>query len=182
MLHRISDKVNRVSTGKVTLAGLVIFILFTLLVLPTQSAGSDSEAGTPDLSLYYSPAALYRIAEDYGPQGRSDYVVARFTFDLIWPLVYTLFLATSISWIATRTYPAGSRLQRANLAPLLGMLFDYLENISTSLVMLRYPAQTPLIDTLAPVFTLLKWLFIAASFAFLLVGGVTFLLRKSRRT
>ena len=181
MLERISGGVNRYSNGWVTLAGLVIFILFSLLVLPAQTGGADSEAGTPDLSLYYSPASLYRMAEDYGPQGRNDYVVARFTFDLVWPVVYTLFLATSISWISTRAYPAGSRLQRANLTPLLGMLFDYLENISTSLVMLRYPAQTPLIDSLAPLFTLLKWLFIAASFALLLVGIVSYLFRRVRR-
>ena len=34
----------------------------------------------------------------------------------------------------------------------MGIGFDYLEYISTSVVMLRYPLRTPLVDVLAPTF------------------------------
>jgi hypothetical protein len=98
-------------------------------------------------------------------------VRARFTFDLIWPLVYTLFLGTAISWVFGQAFAPNSRWQWANLVPLLGALFDYLENLSTSLVMLRYPDQTVVVDLLAPLFTDLKWGFLGASFA-LLLGGI----------
>jgi hypothetical protein len=64
-----------------------------------------------------------------------------------------------------------------NVVPILGMVFDYLENISTSLVMGRYPAQTAIIDSLAPVFTLLKWVFIGGAFALLVVGVAMVLTR-----
>jgi hypothetical protein len=84
--------------------------------------------------------------------------------------VYTFFLTTAISWLYARAFSTGSRWQRANLAPVLGMLFDYLENLSTSLVMLRYPHQTPVVDWLAPLFTSLKWILILGSFVLLLVG------------
>ena len=103
--------------------------------------------------------------------GRPD-IRARFTFDLVWPLVYTLFLTTAISWVLGRAFAPDSRWQRANLAPLLGALFDCLENLSTSLVMLRYPAQTAVVDLLAPVFTALKWGFLGASFLLLIAGIV----------
>ncbi len=86
------------------------------------------------------------------------------------PLVYTAFLGTTISWVYTRTFVPGSRWQRANLAPVLGSLFDYLENLSTSIVMLRYPQQTAILDRLAPVMTMVKWVFVNGSFAILLVG------------
>jgi hypothetical protein len=49
-----------------------------------------------------------------------------------------------------------------------GALFDYLENISTSIVMANYPQQTFLFDTLAPIFTLVKWFFVNGSFVILL--------------
>ena len=45
-----------------------------------------------------------------------------------------------------------------------------LENVGASLVMFRYPEQTPVIAELTPVFTLLKWCMIYASFAALVPG------------
>jgi hypothetical protein len=169
----VSDWLRRVSTGPVALAALVIFLLFTALVLPQQAAKAELETGSavsPDTSFFYTPGDLYRMAESYGEQGRQAYVRARFTFDLVWPLVYTVFFVTAIGWVY-RAFPPGSRLQRANLVPLLAALFDYLENLSTSVVMARYPAQTAVLDRLAPLFTMLKWELVGLSFI-LLVGGI----------
>ncbi len=59
-----------------------------------------------------------------------------------------------------------------NLIPVAGMLLDYLENSATSLVMARYPALTPGVAHLAPVFTLAKWMCVNGSFVLLLGGGV----------
>ena len=151
----------------------VIFLLFTALVLPAQSAKADeisAGAATPDLSLFYSPADLYQMAEAYGPDGRSAYIHARWTFDVVWPLVCTFFLVTSISWVMVRAFPTESRCQIANLLPVLGALLDYLENASTSLVMARYPLSTPVVDMLAIFFTLFKWIFVNGSIVLLLVG------------
>jgi hypothetical protein len=174
MGKRISDWLRRVSTGWVALAALIIFLLFTALVLPQQALKAEQETGSaesPDTSFFYASGDLYRIAESYGEQGRRAYVRARFTFDLIWPLVYALFLVTAISWAYGKAFVPESRWQLANLAPLLGTLFDYLENLSTSMVMLRYPQQTAVVDLLAPLFTALKWGFLGASF-FLLFAGI----------
>ncbi|MBN1138825.1 MAG: hypothetical protein JXM73_19730 [Anaerolineae bacterium] len=174
----ISDRLYTLSTGWVVLAALVIFVAFTILVLPRQTASAEAgsgDAGSPDTSFTYTTNDLYRLAEAYGESGRQAYVRARFTFDLIWPVVYTAFLGTAISWLFRRAVVQGSRWQRvtryANLAPLLGMAFDYLENTATSLVMLRYPARTAVVDVMAPLFTTVKWAFVGGSFVVLLVGA-----------
>ncbi len=184
MLMRLSSWLRRVSKGWVALVGLLIFLLFTALVLPGQSQKAiqiSGEAGSPDTSFFYSPADLARMAEAYGEQGRQAYVRARFTFDLVFPIVYAFFLATSVSWVFGKSFPASSRWQLANLVPLLGMLCDYLENISASLVMLRYPNPMPLISALAPVFTLLKWSFIGLSFGLLVIGILAGLWKWGKR-
>jgi hypothetical protein len=184
MIKRLSDWLRKVSTGWVTLAALVVFLLFTVLVLPQQANRSEQETGSadsPDTSFFYSPSDLYQIAESYGQAGRQAYIRARFTFDLIWPLVYTLFLATAISWVFGKAFAPDSRWQRANLAPLLGALFDYLENLSTSLVMLRYPEQTSVVDLLAPLFTVLKWGTLGATYALLLGGVVLAVWRRPKK-
>lgn len=184
MCKRISEWLREVSTGKVAAAGLLIFLLFSAIVLPGQSAAAQlyaGDAGSPDQSLFYAPADLYHMAEAYGAAGRQAYVRARFTFDLIFPLVYLFFLAASVSWTTKRAFAGDSHWQLANLAPLLGALFDYLENVSASVVMLRYPAHTLLVDLLAPLFTVLKWLFLGASFVLLAFGLLKLGLSSARR-
>jgi hypothetical protein len=146
--------------------------LFTALVLPTQSANSTGAegVGSPDTSFFYTPADLYRMAEAYGEEGRAAYVRARATFDVIWPLVYLAFLATATGWVTRSAFGSESLWQRANLVPVLGALFDVLENLATSVVMLRYPVRTSVIDVLAPAFTSVKWVFVGGSFVLLLLG------------
>ena len=146
MTRRLSEWLIRVSRGWVALAALLIFLIFTPLVLPDQAATFEAAAGpgpSPDLSFFYTPADLYRMAESFGPAGRTAYVRARWTFDVVWPLVYTTCLVTSISWLSGKAFAPGSRGRQLNLMPVVGMLLDFGENICASLVIARYPARTP---------------------------------------
>ena len=150
-------------------------MLFSVLVLPEQAAQSAARSGgaaQPDTSLIYSPADLYQMAEAFGPAGRQAYIYARLTFDAVFPIVYGVFLIAMISWLAGRAFPAGHPARLLNLVPAVGMLFDYLENSATVIVMARYPLRTPVIDLLAPVFTFIKWVFVGGSFVVLLAVGV----------
>ncbi len=170
---RISSWLYRANNAWFTLASLVIFALFSAFVLPNQAAKAESyigDAGSPDTSFIYTAADLYRFAEAYGPEGRAAYVRARFTFDLVWPLVYTFFLTSSITWAYARAFLPASAWRLANLVPLAAMDFDFLENLSAALVMVRYPRATAVVDVLAPVFTVLKWILVTGSFGLLMVG------------
>ncbi len=183
-MDKLSKWLYQISSGWMTLGAVVIFILFAVLVLPGQSARGQSQGGdtgSPDLSIYFSAEKLYEMAEAYGEQGRADYIRERFTFDLIWPLVYTFFLVTTISWVFKRSFTSQNSWQRVNLLPLLGMTCDYLENISTSLVIYRYPAQTLIIDWLAGIFTTMKWLLIGGSFVVLVIGIIIAIRRWIRK-
>ncbi len=173
MLKRISDFFYSISRGWAALIALAVFAVFIGVVLPDQARKAETysaDAGSPDTSFFYSPADLYRMADAYGAEGRSAYIRARLTFDVVWPLAYLFFLATSVSWALTRALPAGDRWRLLNLFPLAGVVFDYLENISAALVMGRYPDPTPFVDILTPVFTAAKWIFVNGSFVILVIG------------
>lgn len=173
MFRKFSNWLRKKSSGWVTLIALIIFILFTALVLPGQASNARENTGfdrSPDMSFFYSADDLYQMAEAYGETGRAAYIRARFTFDLIWPLVYAMFLITSISWLYGKAVKPGSAWQLANLSPVLGLAFDYLENIASSTVMARYPSRTLGIDQLAPLLTLVKWVFVGGSFLLLAIG------------
>ena len=179
MCKQLSELVHQLSTGWVALVALMVFLLFTALLLPLQAVKAESVIGdtpSPDLSFYYTAADLYRMAEAYGEEGRQLYVKTRYTFDLVWPLVYTMFLITGLSWGTRKAFAVGSPWLLANLVPVLGAFFDYLENVSTSVVMFRYPAQTKVVDGIATVFTMMKWVFVGLSFVLLLIGMVVGLL------
>ncbi len=180
---RCSEHLIRLSKGWLALAALVAFLVFTALVLPGQAAGSAERTGgarQPDMSLFYTSAELYGMAEAYGPDGRQAYIQARFTFDVVWPLVYGFFLVTAIGWLAGKAFQPGSPWRLLNLAPVLGVLFDYLENLATSLVLARYPAQTPVVDLLAGPLTLVKWLFVGGSFIVLVAVAIAAVARRAR--
>ncbi len=182
-MSRLSRWLYRISRGWVVLLAIVVFFVFTPLVLPQQAARFEAAAGSgpsPDQSFFYSAGDLYRMADAFGPAGRSAYVRARWTFDVIWPLVYAFFLATTISWLAKRAFPEQSRWRLLNLVPVAGLLLDYAENVCTSLVIGRYPAQTPVFDFLATVFTPLKWVFVGGSFVVLVVVAIAALVQWRR--
>jgi len=178
---RVSAFLYQISNGRTALAGTVLFLAFAALVLPAQSARSESYAGgagSPDQSFLYSAEELYGMAEAYGPEGRTAYIKARFTFDLVFPLVYTFFLATAISWAFGRSGLSEGRMWGLNLFPPAGMAFDYLENITTSIVMGRYPLDSPSFAAAAGVFTSIKWFFVGGSFVVLAAGFIFSVARR----
>jgi hypothetical protein len=177
-MKNLSSWIQKISKGWMALASLIIFVLFTAFVLPKQASLAESGTGnskSPDMSFVYTSDDLYQLAQAYGETGRISYIKARFSFDLIWPVVYMIFLTTGISWLFQRVFRQGSLWQLANVMPLCGMILDYLENISTSVVMIRYPDPTAVVDIFAPIFTLTKWLFVGGSFVLLLFGLIVWI-------
>lgn len=173
VLKKLSDWFYQRVNWFWVVAAVVVFACFIAFILPWQAAKSEEATGggqSPDSSFLYTADDLYQMAEQYGEAGRSAYIHARFTFDLIWPLAYLLLLVVLLS-VLYRVLPVKSPWRWVNLIPVLGWAMDMFENVGASLIMYRYPERTPVLAELTPIFTLLKWCLIYASFA-LLVPGV----------
>lgn len=173
MLTRLSRWLRSRITGRIALLGLLIFLVFGATVLPAQSnraQAASAGAGSPDISLYYSPDALLSMAEAYGEAGRAEYVRVRWTFDLAFPAVYGFFYLTAITWLFGKGFRPDSPWQRLNLVPIGGVFFDLLENTATSIVMASYPRSAAAAAALAPWFTLVKWILVGGSSALLVLG------------
>jgi hypothetical protein len=161
----------------------VIFIAFTALVLPGQAAKSEQyngPAGAVDTSFMYSPDDLFETAEAYGEEGREAYVRARWTFDVVWPLVYTVFLATTVSFLLDKGFSHQGDWHLLNLAPLFAMLFDFIENAAASGVMLSFPERPLWLAWIASVATPVKWVLVGDSFTLVLIGLVAWGVRSWR--
>ncbi len=172
MLQNVSFKCYRLLNWKILIATTLFFILFIIMVLPQVTENSRSILGTghsPDTSLIYSAEDLYTMAEAYGAEGRMYYIKLRYTFDIVWPMVYLFFLVGSISMIF-RPLEIKTFWKKINLLPFGAVMLDFMENIAASIVMYRYPLRSPVIAELAPIFTFFKWSLIGASFCALIVG------------
>lgn len=183
-MYRLSKWIQEVSTGKVTLLALVIFLIFTATVLPAQSKKSESYSsgvGTVDLRFWYSAEEVYEIAEAYGETGRQAYIKSAFTFDVIWPIVYLVFLATLISFVLGRVLLLDKKLLLLNLIPILAVFFDFLENDLASYIFFKFPIQQPIISNLLPVATFLKWIFIGISFVGIIGGLGAWIIQSVRK-
>ncbi|MEW9501119.1 hypothetical protein [Jeotgalibacillus marinus] len=170
-LQRWSQRFYQYGNLYVLLSALAIFTIFITIILPSEAetlAAKTSSNRSPDTTLFYSAEELYDIAEEYGDEGRAAYVHSRYTFDVVWPLAFTFFLTAGMSFFfRPLTF---SKWKLINLLPIVGMLFDFLENTAASIVMLRFPSTTHVIALFTPFFTLQKWLFIFASFTLLFVA------------
>lgn len=170
----------RVSTGRLSLLSLAVFVAFTITILPIQATRASERAagvGAPDSSFIYSTDDLYQMASSYGQAGRQDYIVERLTFDLLWPVIYTAFLLISTCWLIKKVGLDGRSWKRLNLLPMIGAGLDYLENCTAVIVMTRFPARTAIVDGLLPLATMFKWITIGLSFV-ALVGLLAFWLGR----
>lgn len=182
-VERVAERLAHGVRGWMAMGAVVLFALFTAMVLPAQAeAGAfyTVRYAAPDTFVWYFPDDLYAAAEAWGPVGRDAYVRARVTFDVIWPMVYGTFLLTTLAWVWARGTAAGSRWRGVALLPVVAVTLDYAENICTATVMARYPARTPVLAELAPLFTAGKWLALSASFMLLAIGVIIALTARWR--
>jgi hypothetical protein len=152
----------------------LIFVLFTATILPYEAARGVSVGLTEsiDTSFLYSPADLFSIIGNYSHEVRLAYVYQRFTFDLIWPLVYGLFIYVTTKYLLSKV---NRKYNLLIIFPISAVIFDFLENISVSILMLIYPIELNIVALFASLYTALKWITLSYSFIqiIILIGVVT---------
>ena len=183
-MKKLSAFFYRFSSGWITLAGVIVFLVFSVLTLPKQNAMTEFYSqglGGPDTSLFYTGSQLLQMAEVYGEEGRAAFITARWGFDLAFPVIYTFFYITCISYCFKRGLNRQTGLPMLNLVPLLAFLFDLAENTATTVVMAAYPQHETWGQLLAPVFTPIKWVFVVGSGLLVFVGVILWLRALMRK-
>jgi hypothetical protein len=159
--------------GWVVLLFLALFILTTSVVFPFFANLLDvPEQGVEpiDTQFTYSPARLYEIMAAYGEDGRRGYALSHLTADVIFPLVYSFFFGTAISFTFRGAFLADSRLQMLNLTPFALLVVDLLENTLLVILLLAFPAPLTILAAAAGAVTAVKWLFSGAVVLLVVVG------------
>jgi hypothetical protein len=141
-----------------------VFLAENLLYFPLSVPYMrDLAAGAPllDMRPGYTTDAAYHLFDVLGQTGRGTYLKLLWTIDLLLPALFGLFLSSAIRRGAFRAWQS---------IPLLAAACDYAENITITILLLRYPIHEPAFAQLASIFTVTK-LVLYASGLLLAVGG-----------
>ncbi|MCF7923474.1 MAG: hypothetical protein K9L64_00025 [Candidatus Izimaplasma sp.] len=161
---------------KTLLISTIFFVLFMIIVLPTINWLNNHYIGvleSPDTMLFYSSRTFYLLMEEYGESGRNLYILLRWTFDLVYPLVYGLFFMTLLIYLMEKLKKYYNWMLSFAL---LAVITDYLENIFSTVNVAIFPKEIPTLVYIMQGASLLKWLFIV--FTVISLIHLTFLLIK----
>src|SRR5688572_24043403 len=175
MLNNLSQTLHKNARGWLVLIFLAGEIFFNAVYLPGVQAELQEFSGGNgpiDLQLFYTPAKVYSMVDSYGEEGRAFYLMHELTIDVIYPVVYTLFFALLITWLFQRGFAQGSKMQKLNVVPFGAFLFDMLENVCIVIMLTAHPGQPVIVAWLGTIFTVIKWLFAAATIVLILTGLV----------
>ena len=175
----LSGILLKLSSRRILAVFSVLFIL-TIAALPSIQESSNEASRSPDMSFFYTVEELYDIADSYGVEGRNNYIFMRFTFDLVFPFIYGGFLVSILGWLYDMDRLLTWR-ERVVLLPFGAVVFDYLENVSTSIVMWVYPTRIDFVGFLATVFTPIKWVLLSLAFLLLIPAFITRIYDRLRK-
>lgn len=185
MLSRFSLALTKHTRGWMVWTALALTALFYLFILPAAQAEivavSGADAKLLDVRFFYTPQETRTLLEALGAVGRARYRAFALGLDILFPVVYNVFLCLALAWSLCRSFAPQRAAQRLTLLPMGSLLCDWLENAAIAILLTVYPAQLAGIAWLATVFTLLKWTLIGVCAMLLLAAfAAMWKLRHSR--
>lgn len=164
MQHTLS----RISNWKYLLTVFVLFSIFSFILFPHYQARLSETAGesvTPlDTRMSYAPEEVRTLFDSLGTEGRDIYKTV-VGIDMLYPIIYGLLFVLVLAWLLKKITREDSRWVLLALLPVIGVIFDHLENINTLKLLNRYPDISTTAVAWGEKMTLLKH-----SFGFLSVG------------
>lgn len=145
---RVTAALGRLATWRVWLplaaAYAVSAGVFFASSAPFAIPVVEAVCGAPPLDVRSgaSAADVHAFLAGCGPDGRAAYAALQLA-DLVYPLLFALFLASSLAMVLRRLAPARPGLLALAALPFVASGFDYLENLCAWLALSAYPSPAP---------------------------------------
>ena len=167
---------------------LIIFLVavvgFNVILFPWRSGRMQALAGRPvgiiDTMYAYTPDQVYEKIPVYGDEGRPFYALTEFTIDLVYPVLYNLFLILTMTLVFRQAFPGNSALHRLCFLPLAVWISDYAENTCIVILLLSYPQRLDALAWVSSFFSTTKWSLGVASLALIVIGLVVWWVKRIR--
>jgi hypothetical protein len=170
---------EKISVKKYIFAFLFLFILFQLIfmfvLIPNYTLKTGNES-IPDMNFLYDYEYIREIISNIN-KDYSSYLNVQI-LDLIFPLIYFLFLSTSIFYFKK------INILKYNFflfLPLLGAIFDYLENLFIFSMIKIYPNQFNVLAFFTSYISFIKFIFLGLSFLLILILIIFYFYKKLKK-
>ena len=153
-MSRFNELVGALASGRVILLTFAIAVAsFVLMAAVFAPAFQEATGGLRPLDLNFGVDAetVYRQLPDYTDKSKAIYIWFAIA-DYVYPAAAAAFFSLLWAWMFNRmTGDLIGRLARAGVLafPFLFALIDWLENAGFLFVVFRYPAEYPVIASLA---------------------------------
>lgn len=145
------------------------------------------ESFAPGIALFdlspsgYSYQHAISLLEALGKTGRNTYLFQQLPTDFIYPGLFAISYTLLLFWLFGKSIKANSIMFYLAMVPILGGLFDYLENIFIILMIRSFPDLSQALVVMASTATILKSIFTSVFFLLLLVGVISFLITRLKQ-
>lgn len=160
---------SKYASVKASLLLLLLVAIFNVVIMPNLAG--DQQAVPIDLQFAYSPERAYELVNSYSEETRYNYMIGEMTMDVLYPVVYTLFLSLTLLLL----FPKNQKLA---LIPYVIFVADMLENTGIVTMLYNFPKELYTVAMLTSVFSTIKWSVVAIALLLLIVGLVKALIAK----
>jgi hypothetical protein len=159
-MKKLSNFFYTQANGYFVLGFLALQFTFSGVILPYFQKQFDPELnrGLMDLSFGFTSEKGYSIIESYGENGRKVYLFVESFVDILYPITYTIAFILLVSFLFKKN-GWNQKLAVLNILPILGMLFDMLENFGIIQMLRNFPEKVDFWATFASNSGLVKWFF-----------------------
>lgn len=139
----MKELLEKIAKPKWILLFFVLYCVLSLYAFPAALSKIKSpkkeEVKILDTRLHYSVRDVETLFLQLGPEGRATYASVASGLDMVYPLVYGILFVLVLAFLLQQVVKPRSPLLYLSLLPLLGVLFDYLENFNTLSLLRSYP-------------------------------------------
>ncbi len=128
----------------------------------------------------YAATYAHDLLDNLGEDGRHAYLTQQIPLDLVYPGLFAVTYALMLTWLIRYSFGAKSKLHYLAYVPIIGGLFDYLENVGIIVLLVRYPNFSNTVAHVTSAFSMGKSLFTTLFFIVLTISLGTALMKKFR--
>ena len=171
---------------KTILPLFILLIGFIVYAFPKYQNQINSLTGEKltslDARMHYTKEEVILLFNKMGTEGRNIYRFISSRIDMAYPVVYGLFFILVLASLLKNFIPSTSLWKWLLVLPVIGVTFDYLENVSVLKLLATFPEITNTQVAFASQMTSLKWYFLYASLIVILfltlIGVIRFFRKK----
>ncbi|MGL1903003.1 MAG: hypothetical protein OCC49_12765 [Fibrobacterales bacterium] len=181
MLTRLNNLVtNTLSKGVPLLISIVlaqaVYAIMMITTIPTLTSFAQGILILDMQPFGYSTDYIQQLFSTLQAVGRNYYLTVQLPLDMVYPALFALSNSALLLYLFRKL--SYKQFRFICFIPMLGGLFDYLENISIAHMLFYYPDFNPAFGVVASMFTIAKSFFTTGFFLVLIYFVIRLIIQR----